>query len=206
MTGSGSEQEDVMQGLPAELIIDDVSGLKAMADPLRVSILKSLYEPAPGSSLVPARSARMICEQLGESRTTRIYHHIKLLLGAGLIKKVRTTKTRNLTEDFFGPVARLISLSPDLLRAAKVGDDEGWVEGIVALLDATKRDLYELPASTPVRDLRFSHREFRLPPEKAAEFRSRLDALFAEYESMEDEGEPEAVRALLVVYPGASRA
>lgn len=203
---AGEGAEDLLKDLPAEILIEDVDALKAMAHPVRVSILKTLYEPAPDSKLVPARSAKMICEQLGESRTTRIYHHIKLMLAAGLIQKVRTEQVGNISEDYFGPSARLIRLSPELLQSAQMGDGTGWLDAIVSLLDATRQDLNALPASTPVRDMRFSHHEFKVPASKAREFRERLDDLFRDLSAASEDGDDgddalETFRTLFIVYP-----
>ncbi len=195
-------KEDVLANIPAEFVVEEISGIKALADPMRVAILKALYVKDPQTGRTPARTTKEVCGILGESRTTKIYHHLKLLLAAGLIQKVRTTRRGNLLEDHFGPTARLIRLSPTLLREAQVGEG-GWIDAITSLLDATRSDIVALDSNTPVRDMRFAHREFTLTHAQAHAFREELDALLAKYEHIEPSKETstESIRAVAVVYP-----
>lgn len=205
-TTSSSPPEDVLRDLPAELVVEDVSVIKAMADPMRVSILKALYTRAPGTSNVPPRTAREICALLGEERTTRIYHHVKLLLAAGLIQKAHSQRRGNLVEDYFAPVARVVRLSPELLHQARVGDGV-WKDSICALLDTTRRDIVALNDATPLQALCFTHRELDLTPADAEALRDELTALIARYSDRADASsqlDPEATeptRLLVVAYP-----
>lgn len=201
-----SPPEDVLRDLPAELVVEDVDVLKAMADPMRVSILKALYTRTPGTSHVPPRSARELCALIGEERTTRIYHHVKLLLAAGLIQKAHSQRRGNLMEDYFAPVARVVRLSPALLHQARVGDG-AWKDSITALLDTTRRDIVALHDATPLRALRFTHRELDLTPADADALRDELDALIARYAGRAAAAEADGAdaaptRLLVVVYPG----
>ena len=73
--------------------------LKALADPLRSSILHLLAERAATTT--------ELAEALGRPKGT-VDHHLKVLERAGLVDVVRTREVRALTERFWGRTARTI--------------------------------------------------------------------------------------------------
>ena len=100
------------------LLLDDVQRLKAFADPLRLRILRALYDGQQGRAL----SGRQLQDLLGEEGNRRLYYHLKLLEEAGIITKAFEKQRGNLLEAFFRPVAANLQIPPTLL--SERDDDE----------------------------------------------------------------------------------
>src|SRR6476620_2466816 len=83
--GSVSESLGGLGGLLGDVVrrVSDVDTIKAMADPTRLAILRTLMDGRGG----PARvmSAKELAEELGEPQT-KLYRHLKVLETAGLIE------------------------------------------------------------------------------------------------------------------------
>ncbi len=196
--------QDVLSHLPMELRMNDPAQLKALADPLRMAILRALYTENPQTKKVPGRNAKQVCELLGETRSPRIYHHIKLLLKAGLILKVHSIRRGNLVEDYFGPAARNVRLAKDLLQTATFGQDPIWMELIDSLLDATRRDLRLLDHQTPIEDMTFKHFNVLVDTSVEGGFREELNALIEKY-NIRKSDKSKAQRVLMVAYPAPQK-
>jgi DNA-binding transcriptional ArsR family regulator len=83
------------------LIVAETEQLRALADDVRLQIVKLLRERA--------QSTTELAAQVGLAKGT-VSHHLKVLESAGLIRVVRTRKVRALTESIYGRVARLYLL------------------------------------------------------------------------------------------------
>lgn len=83
------------------LIVAETEQLRALADDVRLQIVKLLRERA--------QSTTELAGQVGLAKGT-VSHHLKVLESAGLIRVVRTRKVRALTESIYGRVARLYLL------------------------------------------------------------------------------------------------
>lgn len=86
------------------LIVGATEQLRALADDVRLQIVKLLRERA--------QSTTELAGQVGLAKGT-VSHHVKVLESAGLIRVVRTRKVRALTESIYGRVARLYLLKGD---------------------------------------------------------------------------------------------
>lgn len=131
--------------------------LKALADPLRTSILHLLAERAATTT--------ELAEALGRPKGT-IDHHLKVLANAGLVHVVRTRQVRALTERFWGRTARTVFI--ERLDVGPERDDHGFLsEAMAKFRDGT-------PGYTT---LRFA----RIPAARVEEYAERLDALAMEF-------------------------
>lgn len=83
------------------LVVSEIEQLRALADDVRVEIVKLLRERA--------QSTTELAAQVGLAKGT-VSHHLKVLESTGLIRVVRTRKVRALTESIYGRVARLYVL------------------------------------------------------------------------------------------------
>ena len=92
--GDGPASETFMVETPDQL--------KALADPLRQSLLEQFCRPA---------TIKAAAGKLGVP-VTRLYHHVDQLLAAGLIRVEREEKRRAVSERFFQAVARRFAVSP----------------------------------------------------------------------------------------------
>ena len=100
MKGDGADAE---RDRPADFfLVDTPERLKALADPLRQSLLDQFCQPA---------TIKQAAGQLGVP-VTRLYHHVDQLLAAGLIRIAREEKRRAVSQRFFQAVARRFTVSP----------------------------------------------------------------------------------------------
>ena len=83
-------------------LIETPEQLKALAEPLRQSLLEQFCKPA---------TIKQAAASLGVP-VTRLYHHVDQLLAAGLIRVAREEKRRAVSERFFEVVARRFAVSP----------------------------------------------------------------------------------------------
>jgi DNA-binding transcriptional ArsR family regulator len=131
--------------------------LKALADPVRSSILHLLAERAATTT--------ELAEVIGRPKGT-VDHHLKVLQRAGFVDVVRTRQVRALTERFWGRTARTIYV--DRVDVGPARDDHGF---LAEAMD-TFRD-----GEPSFTTLRYA----RIPAERVAEYIDRLDALAMEF-------------------------
>ena len=131
--------------------------LKALADPLRTSILHLLAERAATTT--------ELAEAMDRPKGT-IDHHLKVLQRAGFVGVVRTRKVRALTERFWGRTARTI-----FVERVDVGpdrDDHGFLH------EAMNSFRNDEPGFTTLRYA-------RIPAARIDEYARRLDELAMEF-------------------------
>jgi DNA-binding transcriptional ArsR family regulator len=142
--------------------------LRALSDPLRLRIIELLI----GSALPVTDLARA----LGVP-TTRLYHHVDLLLAGGLIEVVSEIRRRGVEERVFRAAARRYQLGPNLVRmgTAQVDSSESVRSLARSVLGGALRELIDgvdagrvVPAKRG-RGLVLEGRQLRLP---AAAFES----------------------------------
>ena len=99
-----SEGEMTAAGGPGQdtFLVETPEQLKALAEPLRQSLLEQFCAPA---------TIKQAAAKLGVP-VTRLYHHVDQLLAAGLIRVAREEKRRAVIERFFQAVARRFAVSP----------------------------------------------------------------------------------------------
>ena len=132
--------------------------LKALADPLRTTVLDLVLERAATVS--------ELADAVGRPRSS-VAHHVQVLVDAGLLKVVRTRRVRAIEERFYGRVGRTV-----LVGTAGAGDD-------------TARDFLH-DANAEVRapraeSLAATIRHARIPADRAEEFFARVVELAEEF-------------------------
>jgi DNA-binding transcriptional ArsR family regulator len=98
-------------------LIETPEQLRALAEPLRQSLLEQFCRPAT----IKAAAGR-----LGVP-VTRLYHHVDQLLAAGLIRVAREEKRRAVSERFFQAVARRFTVSPAAFGGGSRIDERGRI-------------------------------------------------------------------------------
>ena len=170
------ESDEGRSGLPAvpdyelldTVVADTAAQLKALADPLRTSILHLLAERAATTT--------ELAEAVGRPHGS-VDHHLKVLEAAGLVRVVRSRKVRALTQRWWGRTARTIQIRPIDDAAGRKGvtgrsagrDHMFLREAITAMVDGDQAQ----------SSLRFA----RLPADRIEEYGRRLDALAVEFVS-----------------------
>lgn len=119
------EQREVME-------FEDIEALELLNNPLRVRILRHLFEPA---------SVKTVADRLGVP-VTRLYYHVNLLEDAGIIAVVETRKVGAMIQKIYQTTAKTFRPSP---RLPLSGSDPGELARVVAgvVLDGARVDAEE---------------------------------------------------------------
>ncbi len=133
--------------------------LRALADPLRATILELLLERAA--------TVTEMSRAVGRPKSTVAYH-VNLLVDARLLRVIRTRRVRAIEERFYGRVARTIYIGV-LSRA----EDKQVVAAINGLAEAAAESAQAHAAD----DLRCTLVHARIPVEEVRRFWSEVQAL-----------------------------
>jgi DNA-binding transcriptional ArsR family regulator len=142
--------------------------LRAMADPLRRTILELVLERAATVGELAAAVDR--------PKSTMAYH-VGILADAGMLKVVRTRRVRAIDERFYGRTARIFYVSA--IRPEQPRTRTNLLSAAVA----------ESVPAHEADDLRAIIRHARIPRERAAEFWARVLQLTHELMQLERSGE-----------------
>src|SRR5262245_56670652 len=116
--------------------LTNLDQIKALADPLRVSILEAL-------SLKPM-TTKQVAERLGET-PTKLYHHVATLEQAGVIELIETKRNRGTIEKYYRPVAKKFAVDRKLLTVSPAMEEA--VEKLQAMfsgaLEATIAEVHQ---------------------------------------------------------------
>jgi DNA-binding transcriptional ArsR family regulator len=145
--------------------------LRAIADPLRATLLDLLLERAA--------SVGELAVAVGRPKST-VAHHVKVLLDAGLVRVVRTRRVRAIDERFYGRTARLFRVAPV---------DPRTLTPPVTFANALSIAAAEAGPAHDADDLRAIHRHVRIPRGRAKEFWARVIALAQELTELPRHGD-----------------
>jgi DNA-binding transcriptional ArsR family regulator len=146
-----------------EIVITAPEQLRAIADPLRDTILDLLLERAATVS--------ELANAVGRPRST-VAHHVNVLLAAGMLRVVRTRRVRAIDERYYGRTARLFYVG----IVNRPGEDPSTVHANALSVAAAE----SVPAHEADR-LRSILRHARIPRESATEFWERVKTLASEF-------------------------
>jgi DNA-binding transcriptional ArsR family regulator len=149
-------------------VVSSPRELRAMADPLRATILDLVLERAA--------TVRELATAVGRPNST-VAHHVDVLADAGMLRVVRTRRVRAIDERFYGRTARIFYVGV-------IRPDQARVLGnYLSMAAAESAPAYEAD------DLRAIFRHARIPRESAAEFWERVFALTREFSRLPRAGE-----------------
>lgn len=114
---SGDEAAADSEPRLGTFLIETPEQLRALAEPLRQSLLEQFCRPA---------SIKTAAAKLGVP-VTRLYHHVDQLLAAGLIRVAREEKRRAVSERYFQAVARRFAVSPAAFGGGSRIDERGRI-------------------------------------------------------------------------------
>jgi DNA-binding transcriptional ArsR family regulator len=157
--------------LPDTVEVTTPAQLRALADPLRSSLLDlTLERAATVSELATA---------VGRPKST-IAHHVGVLVEADLLRVVRTRRVRAIDERFYGRTGRTINIGV----ARRPGEATTPV-CVNQLSVAAAESVHAHEDDTLYSTLR----HVRIPRESAAEFWRRAEGLVREFTSLPRQGE-----------------
>ncbi|OFE17327.1 ArsR family transcriptional regulator [Humibacillus sp. DSM 29435] len=153
------------------VVVSTPSQLRAIADPLRSSVLDLVLERAA--------TVAELASAVGRPKST-VAHHVNVLLDAGLLRVVRTRRVRAIDERYYGRTGRTLRIA--------VVRRPGETETPVCVNELSVAAAESIPAHED--DTLYSTlRHVRIPPETAATFWRRVEALIREFSELPREGE-----------------
>lgn len=134
------------------IVVTATEQLRALAEPLRATLLELLLERAA--------TVTEMARAVGRPKSTVAYH-VKLLVDAGLLRVVRTRRVRAIEERYYGRVARTVYIG-----ALHRPEDQQVVASINGLAEAAA----ESAAAHAADDLRCTLVHARIPLEEVRRF------------------------------------
>jgi DNA-binding transcriptional ArsR family regulator len=183
--------------------VTDAGTLKALADPLRLSILAALMRDASVRPRV--MSVKELAAELGEPQT-KLYRHVKLLEAAGLIRVAASRLVSGIVEQRYQACQTDLRFGPGLMRDATADESAALV---TALFDqyrdrflAAQRALggAGYPDGESYRKSVMSLAETTVSAARAAAIRERLQALIEELDQPGDESEDGVPVSVLIAF------
>jgi DNA-binding transcriptional ArsR family regulator len=157
--------------LAEKLVVAAPAQLRAIADPLRDTILDLLLERAA--------TVAELATAVGRPKST-VAHHVNVLLDAGMLRVVRTRRVRAIDERYYGRTARVFMVGV----VNKPGEDPTTVHANALSVAATESG----PAHEADR-LSSILRHARIPRELAREFWDRVVVMAGEFAQMPRTGD-----------------
>lgn len=149
--------------LVERMVVTAPAQLRAMADPLRGTILDLLLERAA--------TVAELAAAVGRPKST-VAHHVNVLVEAGLLRVVRTRRVRAIDERYYGRTARLFQVGV----VDRSGENPMTVHASSLSLAAA-----EAQAGHAADELRAILRHARVPEERAVELWQRILAIVQEF-------------------------
>ena len=157
--------------LPDTVEVSTPAQLRAIADPLRATLLDLVLERAA--------TVAELATAVDRPRST-VAHHVNVLLEAGMLRVVRTQRVRAIDERYYGRTGRTIQVG--VVR--RPGDTTTPV-CINGLSVAAAESVPAHEADTLYSTMRHA----RIPKESAAQFWRRVDALIREFTELPRSGD-----------------
>lgn len=186
-------------------IVEDVETLKALADPLRLTILQTMS----GAEL-RSWTAKELAGELGEPQT-KLYRHLKHLEEAGLILVAETRLVSGIVEQRYAVAQRRIQLGSDFIAGTAAGSNDGQqatLDVVQAALTSFEQKLTRALRTGRVQldDADESRRpllmiaDYRMSPERAEGYRRRLRQLVDDLEAEPHDPDGVPVNVLLSLF------
>jgi DNA-binding transcriptional ArsR family regulator len=157
--------------LAERMVVTAPAQLRAMADPLRATILDLLLERAA--------TVAELASAVTRPKST-IAHHVNVLVNAGLLRVIRTRRVRAIDERYYGRTARLFQVGV----LERPGEDPTTVHASSLSVAAG-----EARRAHAADELRAILRHARVPEERAEELWQRILALVQEFSRLPRSGE-----------------
>jgi DNA-binding transcriptional ArsR family regulator len=164
-----------------KLELTEPAQVRAIGDQLRTTIIQLLHERAA--------TVTELAGALKRPKST-VAHHVNVLVDAGLVRVVRTRRVRAIDERYYGRTARVFYAGLGQRTDNPLPLDFNDFE-VAARESVTAYESHQL---------RSFIRHARIPPERAAEFWTAVEALVHQYDELARSGD--TVYGLVVgLYP-----
>ncbi|WP_051450619.1 helix-turn-helix domain-containing protein [Actinospica robiniae] len=213
---ASGKQEDVEalplgpQNLPEverRRTISDPAAIKAIADPLRIRIMRLMQD---GAHVEPRNfTVKQIATELGEP-PTKLYRHIKLLLKTGFIQVAELRLVGGIVEQHYRTAAAEFALRPQPGDGLASGVIEAAAGAAIDEFLGRYQDALRAGRTYLRREDALEHpphvasagtiSSVRIPQAKAAEFAERVAALASEFCAFDHEESGIEVNLLTIFY------
>jgi DNA-binding transcriptional ArsR family regulator len=184
--------------------ITTVETLKALADPIRLSLLSALMR---SSGELPVRSVKELAAELGEPQT-KLYRHVKHLEAAGLIRAVSSRVVSGIVEQRYQACQSELIFGPGLTDDERQSPETEAAVGV--LFDLFRSRFFAasraglLPAQTSAntethRKVVLNVTETWVPVAKATAIRERLQAILDDLDGPSERPGADMVQVNLLV-------
>ena len=157
--------------LALRMVVTAPAQLRAMADPLRATILDLLLERAATVAELAAAVSRP---------KSTVAHHVNVLVEAELLRVVRTRRVRAIDERYYGRTARLFQVGV----VDRPGDDPTTVHANALSVAAA-----EARPAHAADELRSILRHARVPEDRAEELWQRILTVVQEFSRLPRSGD-----------------
>ena len=157
--------------LAEKMVITAPAQLRAIADPLRDTILDLLLERAA--------TVTELATAVKRPKST-VAHHVNVLLDAGMLRVVRTRRVRAIDERYYGRTARVFYVGV----VNRPGEDPTTVHANALSVAAA-----EARPAHAADELRSILRHARVPEERAEELWQRILAIVQEFSRLPRSGD-----------------
>jgi DNA-binding transcriptional ArsR family regulator len=168
-------------------VVDDAATLKALADPLRIALLRALMHPPRPRRVM---SVKELAEELGEPQT-KLYRHIRQLEAVALVRVAASRLVSGILEQRYQACQTALEFGPGALgsQAADTGETAADAATILRALLTQYGERFlaaavsqpsppdDLPAAESYRLPLLAVQEKNVPPGVAASIRDRLQAI-----------------------------
>jgi DNA-binding transcriptional ArsR family regulator len=187
-----------------ELVITNLETLKVISEPLRLQILELLADEP--------RTVKQLAGELSMA-ATRLYYHVNLLELHGLIRVTGTRIVSGIIEKQYQVSACRFRVERSLLSLAPTEGDDTLDRLVSSLFEqmrgeiraSARRGLIDFsPAAPRDRTLHIARTLGRMPPQHAAEFYVRLEALVQEFDAIAADvpnDDPHIYGLAVIMYP-----
>lgn len=156
--------------LADDVEVSTTARLRAMADPLRSTLLDLLLERAA--------TVTELAAAVGRPKST-VAHHVAVLVDAGLLRVVRTRRVRAIDERYYGRTARLF-------RVGVINKVDGRPS--IAFANDLSVAAVEAAPAHAADELRTVLRHARIPRERAEQFWEQVLSLAQEFSRLPRSG------------------
>jgi DNA-binding transcriptional ArsR family regulator len=168
-------------------MVDDAATLKALADPLRIEILRRLMHT---SQPMRVMSVKELAEELGEPQT-KLYRHVRHLEAAGLVRVAASRLVSGILEQRYQACQSSLEFGPGALgsQAEVTGETAADAATVLRTILAQYGERFlaaavsqpsppdDLPVAESYRVPLLAVQEKTVPPGVAARIRDRLQAI-----------------------------
>lgn len=186
-----------MEDLPESYTLETVEQLRAIADELRLRILRQLVDQA--------MTVSQLAVLLGQA-PNKVNYHVHELEKVGLLKLVETREKGGFLEKYFRAVARNINGPDSLIRGLPSDEAIELLAGILhplfqGVLQAGQHLLHAPPEEHTDYAIHLSPGQYWMTPAELADLRKHLSGLLASYTVRRDIDQEQAYTTLWMAYP-----